>query len=168
VAGDVSGNLYATTPNYMLKVHLAGGKVTQVVGTGTGGYNGNTDPNLGTLLPGNQVQVNHPGSVSVALNGNVVFTDTDNNLLRAYVPSSDHVINDLAGIVSNGQPQGGFNGDDKFADQTQLDHPQAITVTRGALFVVGDTRNRRIRQFGPSPLPERRRSRPPSRLRAPK
>jgi hypothetical protein len=29
-----------------------------VVGTGTCGYNGATDPNLGDLLPGDQVQIN--------------------------------------------------------------------------------------------------------------
>jgi hypothetical protein len=167
VTEATSGNLYATTPSYVLKVD-PGGKVTPVVGTGTSGYNGNTDPNLGTLLPGNQVQVNHPAGASVALNGNVLFTDTDNDLLRAYVPSSDHVIDDLAGVVSNGSPQGGFNGDDKFADQTELDHPLAATVTRGALFVVADTHNRRVRQFGPSPLAQRRRSRPPRRTRPPK
>jgi hypothetical protein len=122
--------------------------VTPVVGTGTSGYNGNTGAN--GLLPGDQVQVNHPGGASVALNGNVVFTDTANNLVRAYVPKSNHVIN-LAGVVANGSPQGGFTDDGQPANKTELDHPQAMTVTRSALFVVADTHNRRVRQFGPSP-----------------
>jgi uncharacterized protein YjbI with pentapeptide repeats len=165
VAGDTGGNLYATTADYLLKVDPAGGKVTRVVGTGTSGYNGNTDSN--GLLHGNQVQIDHPAGAAIALNGNVVFTDTDNNLVRAYVPSSDHVIN-LAGVVANGSPQGGFTDDGQPANQTKLDHPQAITVTRGALFVVADTHNRRVRQFGPNPpAAERRRVGPPRGVRPP-
>jgi uncharacterized protein YjbI with pentapeptide repeats len=148
VTGDPSGDLYATTPDYLLKVDLPGGKVTRVVGTGTSGYNGNTGSN--GLLPGDQVQINHPGGPSVALDGNVVFTDTANNLVRAYVPRSNHVIN-LAGVVANGSPQGGFTDDGQPANKTELDHPQAMTVTRSALFVVADTHNRRVRQFGPTP-----------------
>ena len=85
-----------------------------MVGTGTSGYNGNTKSGL--LLPGTQVQINHPQGLSVALNGNVVFADSANHLIRAYVPSTCpcHVI-DLAGLVSNGVPEGGFNGDGQCA-----------------------------------------------------
>jgi len=63
------------------------------------------------------------------------------------------VIDDLAGLVSNGVPQGGFNGDGQWADQTKLQNPAAVTVTRGALLVIADTGNSRARQIGPSPLP---------------
>jgi hypothetical protein len=120
-----------------------------VVGTGTSGYNGTTDPNTGLLRPGTSVQVNQPQGLSVALNGDVVFADTANDLIRAYVPASGHVV-DRAGLVSNGTPQGGFNGDQHSADQTELDHPQDVTVTRGAFFVVADTHNTRVRQLGPN------------------
>ena len=160
VAGGSTGNLYATTRDYVLEVDPAGGKITPVVGTGISGYNGNTDPNFGTLLPGDQVQINHPLGASIALNDNVVFTDTDNSLLRAYVPSSDHVTDPLAGVVANGVPQAGYNGDGLFAGQTKVDHPEAVAVTRGPLFVLADTHNQRVRQFGPSPLLQRRPSRP--------
>ena len=63
------------------------GYFTLVVGTGTSGYNGNTD-SLDNLLPGTQVQVNAPVGLSVDLDGNIVFADTGNALIRAYVPSS--------------------------------------------------------------------------------
>jgi uncharacterized protein YjbI with pentapeptide repeats len=152
VAGDSAGALYATTndPDYVVKIDLAKGSVTKVVGTGTSGYNGNSDPNTGLLLPGTQVQINHPQGVSIGLDGNVVFADSGNNLIRAYVPSSSHVI-DLGGLVSKGIPQGGFNDDRRFADATEFDHPLDVTVTRGVLFVVADTQNKRIREFGPIP-----------------
>jgi hypothetical protein len=65
------------------------------------------------------------------------------NLVRAYVPASGHVVNP-GGLVANGTPHGGFNGDGHYADQTELDQPQAVTVTRGALLVVADTRNARV------------------------
>jgi virginiamycin B lyase len=157
VAGDATGNLYAATkdPDYLIQVNLASGQTTTVVGTGTSGYNGNSDPNTG-LLPGTQVQVNGPQSLSVALNGDVVFADTDNHLIRAYVPSSassGSVADPLAGLVSGGTPQKGFNGDGHWADETELDLPAGVTVTRGALLVVADTGNSRVRQIGPSPLP---------------
>jgi uncharacterized protein YjbI with pentapeptide repeats len=153
VAGDAAGNLYAATnsPDYLLQINLTSAQVTPVVGTGTSGYNGNTESGL--LLPGTQVQINHPEGLSVALNGNVVFADSNNHLIRAYVPSTGYVIDDLAGLVANGVPQGGFNGDGQWANQTKLQNPAAVTVTRGALLVIADTGNSRVRQIGPSPLP---------------
>jgi uncharacterized protein YjbI with pentapeptide repeats len=153
VVGDIAGNLYATSndPDYLVKIDLTAGQATIFTGTGASGYNGNTDPNTGLLLPGTSVQVNQPKGLSIGLNGDVVFADTSNDLVRAYVPASGHVVN-LGGLVANGAPQGGFNGDARDADQTELNQPQAVTVTRGALFVVADTRNARLRELGPSSL----------------
>jgi virginiamycin B lyase len=154
VVGDIAGNLYATSnaPDYLVKIDLATGQVTTVVGTGTSGYNGNTDPNTGLLLPGTSVQVNQPTGLSVGLNGNVLFADSANNLIRAYVPSTTHVIDDLAGQIVNRTPQRGFNGDGHWATDTQLNLPSSVTATRGALLVVADTSNRRVRQVGPAPV----------------
>ena len=165
VVGDGTGSLYATTndPDYLIKVDPTGRQVTPVVGTGTSGYNGNTDSLSGLLLPGTQVQLNHPEGLSVALNGDVLFADTNNNLIRAYVPTSGHVIDDLGGLVSGGTPQGGFNGDNQWADQTKLARPEDVTATRGGLFVVADTANHRIRQLGPSPPTEQLRGGAPGK-----
>ena len=154
LVGDLSGSLYATTnnPDYLIKVTPAG-QVIKVVGTGTSGYNGNTNA-FGSLSPGTAVQVNHPEGLSLGLDGDVIFADTGNSLIRAYVPSSGHVIDELAGLISNGKPQGGWNGDNHWADQTKLDHPQSVAVTEGSVFVMADTGNYRLREFGPSPLVE--------------
>jgi hypothetical protein len=159
VTGDAAGNLYAATnkiaassgpapinnADYILRVNPSNGQVNTVVGTGTSGYNGNHDPS--------GVAINHPGALSVAPNGHVVFADTGNHLIRAYVPANGNVIDDLGGLISNGVPQGGFNNDGNYANQTEFDNPAAVTVTRGALLVVADTGNSRLRQIGPSPLP---------------
>ena len=126
VSGD--GTIYAASrsPDLIIKIDPTSGAVTPAVGTGTSGYNGNTN-SLGSLLPGTQVQVNQPGGLSVDLDGNVVFADTANHLIRAYVPSSGHVIDDLAGaITEGGTPQGGFNGDGHWAPDTQLNQPLGV------------------------------------------
>jgi len=152
VVGGPGGNLYAAThdPDYLLKINLSSGVVTIVVGTGTSGYNGNSDE-VGSLLPGTKVQINDPQGLSMASDGRVLFADTDNDLIRAFVPSTGHVSDELAGVVQDGVPQGGPGGDGNPGNQTELDHPRAVSATRGALFVVADTNNRRIRLIGPNP-----------------
>ena len=154
VAGDADGIIWAAAndPDYILKVDVAAGTATQAVGTGTSGYNGVIDPNSQTPLAGNQVQINAPHSLSVALNGFVVFADTANHMIRAYNAGQDTVADDLAGLLdADGNPEGGFNGDGQYADATKLDSPLGVTVTRGALYVVADTGNGRLRQVGPPP-----------------
>jgi serine/threonine-protein kinase len=153
VIATPNGALYAAThtPDKIIEIDPATGKVTTVVGTGTSGYNGNTD-DLGSLLPGTQVQVNLPPGLSVDLDGNVLFADRGNHLIRAYMPSSGQVVDDLAGTVVNGTPQGGFNGDGHWATETQPEGPMGVTATRGALLVVADSGNRRVRQVGPGPV----------------
>jgi uncharacterized protein YjbI with pentapeptide repeats len=151
VVGDFSGNLYALSrdPDYLIRLKLGveHPAVEKLAGTGKDGYNGDSDA-FGQLLPGTSVQVNDPQDLSITADGDIVFADTGNSLIRAYVPSSRHVIN-LAGLVTNGQPVAGFNGDDQWADQTALDHPLAVTVARDGLYVIADSGNRRIRQFDP-------------------
>jgi uncharacterized protein YjbI with pentapeptide repeats len=122
-----------------------GGQVTPVAGTGTPGYNGTDD------YP---VQVNHPQGLAVRLDGAVLFADTGNALVRLYRPDSGEVV-DVGGLIKNGTPQVGFDGDDHWADQTELDQPQDVTATGEArlLFVVADTRNARVRLLGPKPSP---------------
>jgi uncharacterized protein YjbI with pentapeptide repeats len=163
VTGDSAGNLYAATrdPDYIIQADLNTALVNVVVGTGTSGYNSNTDSFSGLLLPGPQVQVNAPGGVSVDLNGNVLFADTGNSLIRAYVPSSGKVIDDLGGVANTNTDttQSGFNGDGQWANLTLLNSPGAVTATSGALLVVADTDNARLRQLGPAPLDESARTR---------
>ena len=85
----------------------------------------------------------------MTLDGLVVFADTGNHLIRAYNPALGTVIDDIAGVAGTG----GYNGDGRDAQHTQLNAPRAVTATRGALYVVGDTGNGRVRQVGPSALP---------------
>jgi hypothetical protein len=69
----------------------------------------------------------------------------------AYVPSSGHVINALAGVVADGSPQAGFNGDGRFARETELSNPIAVAARTNGGFAVAEAGNRRVRKFGPGP-----------------
>jgi hypothetical protein len=150
VVGVSSGDLYAATDDHIVKLDLAEKRVTRVVGTGTPGYNGNKTVH-GTLAPGTAVQVNGPTGLSVDRDGNVLFADAHNNLVRAYVPRSGHVIDVLAGVVADGSPRGGFNGDGKYARDTELSGPVAVAARSDGQFVVADAGNHRVRRFGPGP-----------------
>jgi hypothetical protein len=150
VTGDLLGSLYAATraPDYLLRI-THDGTITIVVGTGTSGFNGNTDQ-FDILLPGTQVQINRPGGLSTSLDGTVFFADSGNHLLRGYAPVPGHVI-EVGGLIQNDVPVGGFNGDQQWADETEFSVPADIAVTRTGLFVVADTQNARVRQFGRVP-----------------
>lgn len=149
VVGDAAGDLYAATPRALFKIDLGDMTATKVVGTGKPGYNGNRAH--GRLAVGTAVQITEPSGLSVAGNGNVLFADRQNGLIRAYVPGTRHVIDALAGEVVNEKPRPGFNGDGHFALQTELDDPVAVTALTNVEFVVADATNHRIRMFGPGP-----------------
>jgi len=156
VVGSPDGHIYALTdgPDYLIRIsanpNVAG--VEKLVGTGTSGYNGTTNA-IGSLLPGTAVKIDHPQGLTIARDGDVIFADTGNDLIREYVPSSHHIV-DLAGTTAAGKPSGGYNGDGRWADQTQLARPEGVVVSPNSLVVVADSGNRRVRQFGPTPLDE--------------
>jgi len=150
VVGDSSGDLYATTDESVLKIDVGKRVVTRVVGTGHPGYNGNKTVH-GTLAPGTAVQVSNPTGLSITHDGDVLFADSGNSLIRAYVPSSNHVIDSLAGVVAGKSPQAGFNGDGHFARETELNGPTAVAALANGEFVVADLGNHRVRKFGPGP-----------------
>lgn len=135
VVGDAEGNLYATTanPDYLVKIDVAQHTVTRVAGTGISGYNGNTS-SIGTPLKGTQVQLDGPSGPSVAPNGHVVFADSANGLIRAYVPRTGRVVK-LGGLAPGTEPADG----PMTADNTKLDDPLDAVVTREGRVVVADS-----------------------------
>ncbi len=153
VTQSVDGTIYAATrsPDMIIGVNPTTGAVTPLIGTGTSGYNGTLDDDQ-LPFPGTEVQVNEPTGLTVNLDGLLLFADTGNNLIRGYNPSTGIVIDQFAGSIVNSAPVGGFNGDGQWATETQLDGPLAVVATGNSLFVVADSGNQRVRQFGPAPL----------------
>jgi uncharacterized protein YjbI with pentapeptide repeats len=153
VTADPDGLIYVSTqsPDAVWQIDPVSGAATAVVGTGTAGYNGNTDPNLGLLLPGTEVQVNVPWGLSIGPDGNLVFADSGNNLIRAYVPATGHVIDHLAGVVVDGVPQSGSGAAGQAADATMLNLPLGVATTRSPQLAVADYANSRILLVAPGP-----------------
>jgi uncharacterized protein YjbI with pentapeptide repeats len=155
VVGAASGDLYAAAREpgsdgawFLLKIDLKDRKVTRVVGTGHPGYNGNR--NQDGFSRGTDVQITQLRGLSIARNGDVLFGDSQNALIRAYIPRNKHVTN-LAGVVSDNQPQPGFTEAGHFALETKLAEPLAVAALPNGEFVVADAGNHRIRKFGPGP-----------------
>jgi uncharacterized protein YjbI with pentapeptide repeats len=148
------GGIYLSQwdPDLVLLADPSKGTVTPVVGTGTAGFNGNTDPLSGLLLPGTQVQIDRPTGLTTDLAGDVVFADSQNDLIRAYVPSEGTVTAPLVGVVdSNGNPVGGFNGDGNYADATEIDGPLSVALSTDGEIAFVDNGNFRVRLTGQSP-----------------
>ena len=148
-----NGTVYAATrsPDYLYAIDPNARTATVVVGTGQSGYNGTTGE-FG-LLPGNQVQINQPTGLAMSPDGNVLFADTGNHLIRAYRPDTGFVLAPLAGTVVAGTPTSGSNANGLPSNQTQLNGPQAVAGTTTQLLVIADTNNQRILQTGPPPAP---------------
>ena len=135
-----------------------GATVSPVVGTGTSGYNGAVESQCNPLS-GSQVQIDHPGGLAVRADGDVLFADTGNNIVRAYVPAYGTVV-DVAGQLDTndcpvqGSPPRGLNQDGQWANQTELNAPWAAAASGEGefLFVVADTGNGRVRLLGPAPV----------------
>jgi len=99
-------------------------------------------PQFREPLPRPQLQVNQPTGLSVDLAVNILFADTGNHLVRAHVPSTTHVFDDLDGVVTGGGPQGGYTPDGSPANHTLLQLPQAVAASAvGPVIVVADTGN---------------------------
>jgi hypothetical protein len=103
------------------------------------------------LRDGTDVQIDKPGGLAVDMNGNIMFADTGNGLIRAYVPDYGTVIDDLGGVVPGDTPSTNWC---KWADQTKLTGPTAVASSGGALFVVADAGSASLLQLGPAPLDE--------------
>ncbi len=147
VTGDVLGTLYAATqePDHLLRI-THDGAVSVVVGTGTSGFNGNTNALRAPVAgqPGADQPTRRsgrgPGRHGILRR----FGEQPAARLRA---GSGHVV-EVGGLITSGTPLGGFNGDGQAADETEFSAPADIAVTGTGQFVVADTANARVRRFG--------------------
>jgi sugar lactone lactonase YvrE len=99
IARDAAGNMYISdTFNQRIRyIDAATGLISTIAGTGTAGYDGD-------LVDAAATRVNGPGSLSLEANGNYVFCDTSNNLIRRVVRNATTL---PLSISSVNPPQGG-------------------------------------------------------------
>jgi trimeric autotransporter adhesin len=134
VAVDANGTLYiADTGNQRVRQVTAGGVISTIAGTGTGGFSG--DGAAATAA-----KLNNPNSVAVDTGGNLYICDSSNNLIRKV---SAGVITTVAG---DGTLLTGFSGDGGSATSARLFFPAAVAVDSSGNFYIADQFNNRIRK----------------------
>jgi sugar lactone lactonase YvrE len=95
IAVDLKGNLYiADFENNRVRMVTPAGIISTIVGTGTGGWNGD---GLGT-----QVQINHPRGLTSDPSGNLYFVDYGNGRVRKL--GTDGRVQTIAGTGTACQP----------------------------------------------------------------
>lgn len=131
VAVDARGQIYiCERSGHALRVVDTGGRIRTVAGTGVAGFSGDGGPALAAAMNG-------PKHISIDTDGSVLITDTENHVIRRYLPSDGTIIR-VAGTGEKGAA--GVGGP---AASLQLNRPHGAFRHRGALYV-SDSDNHRI------------------------
>jgi DNA-binding beta-propeller fold protein YncE len=132
VAADAGGNVYVLERSgHALRVVDRAGTIRTVVGTGKPGPAGDDGPALSATLRG-------PKHLCIDRDGNVIIADTDNHVIRKYLPKDGNLVR-VAGTGKAGSA--GVVGP---PENAELNQPHGVHVDRhGALFIV-DSLNDRI------------------------
>ena len=136
VAVAPNGDIYvADSANNRVRRIGANGLVSTVAGTGTAGFNGESDT-------ATAIQLSFPRDVAVGPNGNVFVADTNNVRIRQVTQQGR-----LATIAGSGLF--GFQGDDGAATRAALAGPRGVAVDVTGNIYIADTLNHRIRKITP-------------------
>jgi DNA-binding beta-propeller fold protein YncE len=137
VAVDGRGNVYILERSgHALRVVDAAGKIRTVAGTGQKGFGGDGGDALLALLSG-------PKHLCLDLDGNVIIADTDNHVIRKYLPPSGKIVR-VAGSGKRGTA--GVGGP---PEQVQFDQPHGVYVHPSGVLYIADSNNHRILKIEP-------------------
>src|SRR6185295_12221316 len=89
--------------------------------------------------PGITTVLNTPGGIVIAPNGDIYFTDSNNNVI-------DRVDRRMVVTTVVGNRSSGFSGDGGLATNAQLDTPDGVAIAPDGDLIVADSRNDRIRR----------------------
>jgi sugar lactone lactonase YvrE len=106
-------------------------------GSGVYGYSGDGGPAV-------QAQLRYPANSAVDSSGNVYIADQNNCLIRKVNPSGN--ISTFAGLVLNGNPQCGYNGDGGPATNARLSAITGVFVDSKNNVYIADRGNHVIRE----------------------
>jgi secreted PhoX family phosphatase len=116
--------------------------ISTVAGNGTAGLSGNGGPAL-------QAELNGPCGLALDPHGNVLFSDTNNNVVRVLAESTGTFYGqamtsgDVYGLAGTGVE--GYKGNGKAPLKAQFDEPDGITVDSAGDVIISDTENEVIR-----------------------
>jgi hypothetical protein len=116
-----------------VQVQVSAGGISTYAGTGVNGYTGDGGPAI-------SARVKNPEGVTVADNGDLYFTDTDNHVIRK-VAAATGIITTVAG---NGSP--GSIGDGGAATAARLSFPEDLALAANGDIYIGDTGNHKLRR----------------------
>jgi sugar lactone lactonase YvrE len=131
VTMDGDGQVYILERSgHALRVVDKKGQIRTVVGTGKAGNSGDDGPaKMATL--------NGPKHLCMDLDGSVIIADTENHVIRRYLPKEDKIVK-IAGTGKKGT--GGVGGPPL---QVELFQPHGVTIgPRGELYIVDSGNNR--------------------------
>ena len=131
VAADGEGNVYILERGgHALRVVDRTGKIRTVAGTGKAGPAGDDGPALAATLRG-------PKHLCLDRDGNVIIADTDNHVIRKYLPTEGKLVH-VAGTGKTGTA--GVGGP---PEKVELNQPHGVLVdATGTLFIVDSLNNR--------------------------
>ncbi|MDB5385689.1 MAG: repeat protein [Planctomycetaceae bacterium] len=132
VAADQEGNVYVLERSgHALRIVNRAGQIRTVIGTGKPGHSGDNGP-------GKLATLNGPKHLCLDQDGSVIIADTDNHVIRRYLPKEDRIVR----IAGTGKK--GHNGVGGPPDQLELNQPHGVTIgPNGDLYIV-DSQNHRI------------------------
>jgi DNA-binding beta-propeller fold protein YncE len=132
VAADGAGNVYILERSgHALRVVDAHGKIRTVAGTGKAGAAGDGgDARKATF--------NGPKHLCVDGDGNVIIADTENHVVRKYLPKDGTVVR-LAGTGTKGHD--GIGGP---PEKAQLSQPHGVAVSKDGTLYISDSSNNRV------------------------
>jgi sugar lactone lactonase YvrE len=132
VAVDAKGNVYILERSgHALRVVDADGKIRTVAGTGKAGATGDGGP-------AKEATLNGPKHLCVDKDGNVLIADTENHLIRKYLPKDGTIVR----VAGNGKK--GSAGVDGPPEQAELSQPHGVTVDSAGTIFICDSSNNRV------------------------
>jgi DNA-binding beta-propeller fold protein YncE len=131
VAADGSGNLYILERSgHALRVVDRNGRIRTVAGTGNVGATGDGGD-------ARQATLNGPKHLCIDRDGSVVIADTENHLIRRYLPREGKIVR-VAGCGRKGTA--GVGGP---PEQAELNQPHGVAIgPSGELYIADSTNNR--------------------------
>jgi sugar lactone lactonase YvrE len=132
VAVDAKGNVYILERSgHALRVVDDKGKIRTVAGTGKAGATGDGGD-------ARQATLNGPKHLCIDLEGNVLIADTENHLIRKYLPKEGKIVR-VAGTGKKGAD--GVGGDPLKADLSQ---PHGVYMHPSGVLYISDSSNHRV------------------------
>ncbi len=137
VAADAAGNIYVLERSgNALRVVDAKGKIRTVAGTGKVGSGGDGgDARKATL--------NGPKHLCVDGDGNVIIADTENHLIRKYLPKEGTIVR-VAGTGKKGMA--GLGGP---PEKVELNLPHGVTIHKDGTLYICDSGNNHVLKIKP-------------------